>query len=173
MSQLAARLSGVLIALYSLTAAAQSEYVSIEMEIDIDRPAGEVWSKVGGFCDIEQWMGLPCEITAGSGGIGSVRSLLGGRITEVLVGQTELSYGYAMPPSEGQFYDLYHGFMEARPITESSSKMVYTLMLDVSNLADQAAKDAEVERRRTMFTTSETAVMSSNWIRSRCSNTGM
>lgn len=152
MNQLATRLFGILIALYSAASFAQAEYVSIEMEIDIDKPAEEVWSKVGSFCDIEKWMGLPCELTAGSGGIGSVRSLLGGRITEVLVGQTDLSYGYAMPPSDGQFYDLYHGFMEARPTSATSSKMVYTLMLDVSNLADQAAKDAEVERRRTMFT---------------------
>ena len=42
--------------------------------------------------------------------------------------------------------------MEARPLTDSTSKMLYTLTLDVSNLADQAAKDADIERRRGMFT---------------------
>jgi hypothetical protein len=30
--------------------------------------------------------------------------------------------------------------------------MLYTLTYDVSNLADQAAKDADIERRRGMFT---------------------
>ncbi len=52
---------------------------------------------------------------------------------------------------EGQFYNQYHGFMEARPVTATTSKMLYTLMLDVSDKADQAAKDADVTRRRTQF----------------------
>ena len=39
------------------TAFAQ-EYVAIEMEIDVDKPAAEVWSKVGGYCDISEWLGL-------------------------------------------------------------------------------------------------------------------
>jgi len=41
--------------------------------------------------------------------------------------------------------------MEAVPVTDSSSKMLYTLVLDVSNMADQAAKDADAARRRTSF----------------------
>ena len=84
--------------------------------------------------------------------MGSVRSLLGGRILEIMVAQTELSYGYTQPAVEGEFYNLYHGFMEARPVTGSTSKMLYTLTYDVSNLPDQAAKDADIERRRGMFT---------------------
>ena len=128
------------------------EYVTIDMEIDIDKPAAEVWEKVGDYCGISEWPGLDCEITSGGGGMGSVRSLLGGRILEIMVAQTELSYGYTQPAVEGEFYNLYHGFMEARPLTDSTSKMLYTLTLDVSNLADQAAKDADIERRRGMFT---------------------
>ena len=137
--------------LYSLTSMAQ-EYVTIDMEIDINKPAAEVWEKVGDYCAINEWLGLNCEITSGDGGMGSVRSLLGGRIIEIMVAQTELSYGYTQPVVEGEFYDLYHGFMEARPVTDSTSKMLYTLTYDVSNLADQAAKDADIERRRGMFT---------------------
>ena len=128
------------------------EYVTIDMEIDIDKPAAEVWEKVGGYCAISEWLGLDCEITSGDGGMGSVRALLGGRIIEIMVAQTELSYGYTQPAVEGEFYNLYHGFMEARPVTESTSKMLYTLTYDVSNLADQAAKDDDMERRRSMFT---------------------
>lgn len=136
--------------LVSLTAMAQ-EYVTIDMEIDIDKPAAEVWEKVGDYCAISEWLRLPCEITSGDGGMGSVRSLLGGRIIEIMVAQTELSYGYTQPAVEGEFYNLYHGFMEARPVTDSTSKMLYTLTYDVSNLADQAEKDADIERRRGMF----------------------
>ena len=134
-----------------VAAAADPEYVTIELEIDIDRPAGEVWSKVGDYCDIAQWLNIDCEITSGDGGMGTVRVLAGGRVVEILVAQTELSYGYTQPAVEGQFYNLYHGFMEARPVTASTSKMLYTLVYDVSNLADQAAKDADIARRRGMF----------------------
>ena len=135
----------------STTATAQ-EYVTIDMEIDINKPAAEVWEKVGDYCSISEWLGLDCEITSGEGGMGSVRALLGGRIIEIMVAQTELSYGYTQPAVEGQFYNLYHGFMEARPVTDSTSKMLYTLTYDVSNLPDQAAKDDDIERRRGMFT---------------------
>ena len=138
--------------LVAFGAAAAPEYTTIKLEIDIAKPAKEVWAKVGGYCDISKWLNnVDCAITSGDGGMGTVRVLAGGRVTEILVAQTELSYGYTQPVREGQFYNLYHGFMEARPVTATTSKMLYTLTYDVSNLADQAAKDADVARRRTMF----------------------
>ncbi|HUQ53970.1 MAG TPA: SRPBCC family protein [Gammaproteobacteria bacterium] len=147
---------GVL-AVAATASAAEPEYATIKMQIDIAKPAKEVWSKVGGYCDISKWLNnVDCKITSGDGGIGTVRVLAGGRVTEILVAQTELSYGYTQPVREGQFYNLYHGFMEARPASGTTTKMLYTLMYDVSNLADKAAKDADIARRRTMF---ETALM--------------
>lgn len=128
------------------------EYVRIEMSIDVARPAAAVWAKIGGYCDIAVWAnGLDCTITSGDGGFGTVRALAGGRITEILIAKTELSYGYTQPVVPGQYYILYHGFMEARPVSATSSRILYTLTYDVSNLADQAAKDADMARRRTMF----------------------
>lgn len=135
----------------STTAMAEPEYVAIDMEIDVARPAADVWAKVGGYCDIGEWLKLDCVMSSGDGGIGTVRLLANGRVTEVLVGLTELSYGYTQPSVEGQFYNLYHGFLEARPVDASHSKLLYTLMLDVSNHPDQPAKDADVSRRRAMF----------------------
>jgi len=41
--------------------------------------------------------------------------------------------------------------MEARPVTAGTSKMLYTLVYDVSNLESQEAKDADVSRRRSIF----------------------
>jgi Polyketide cyclase / dehydrase and lipid transport len=132
--------------------AAEPEYTTIKLEIDIAKSAKDVWAKVGGYCDISKWLNnVDCMITSGDGGMGTVRVLAGGRVTEILVAQTELSYGYTQPAREGQFYNLYHGFMEARPVSATSSKMLYTLTYDVSNLADKAAKDADIARRRTMF----------------------
>ena len=131
--------------------AAEPEYTTIEMQIDIAKPAAEVWAKVGGYCDIAQWLNVDCVITSGDGGMGTVRVLAGGRVTEILVAQTDLSYGYTQPAREGEFYNLYHGFMEAKPVTERTSKVLYTLVYDVSDKPDQAAKDADVTRRRGMF----------------------
>ena len=133
--------------------AQEPQYTTIELEIDIDRPAQEVWSRVGGYCDIAQWLNVDCEITSGEGGMGTVRVLAGGRVIEILVAETALSYGYTQPAQEGQFYNLYHGFMEARPVSETSSKMLYTLVYDISDKPDQAARDADIERRRGMFET--------------------
>ena len=141
-------------AAFAGAALAEPEYTTIELSIDIGKPAKEVWAKVGGYCDISKWLNnVDCTITSGDGGMGTVRVLAGGRVTEILVAQTELSYGYTQPAREGQFYNLYHGFMEARPVTDSTSKMLYTLVYDVSDKPDQAAKDADISRRRGMFET--------------------
>jgi hypothetical protein len=133
------------------SAFAAPEYKTITLEIDIARPADKVWAKVGGYCDISKWLNLDCAVTSGDGGVGTVRALAGGRVVEILVGKTDLSYGYAQPVKEGQFYNLYHGFMEAKPVDRKTSKIVYTLVYDVSDKPDQAAKDADVARRRTTF----------------------
>ena len=124
-------------------------YTFIPMEIDVDRPAAEVWARIGGYCDIGEWFGIPCTITSGTGDeFGSVRSVA----NEVLVGRTELSYTYTQTPREGQPYNLYHGTLEARPVTATTSKLVYTLMFDNSMLADDAAREADRARRLAAFT---------------------
>jgi hypothetical protein len=152
MKRLRSALFAVTVAAVAGTAFAAPEYTTIKLEIDIAKPANEVWAKVGGYCDISKWLSnVDCSITSGNGGMGTVRVLAGGRVTEILVAQTELSYGYTQPARDGQFYNLYHGFMEARPVSATTSKMIYTLMYDISDKADQAAKDADIARRRTMF----------------------
>lgn len=136
--------------LLALTAPALAapEYRTITLEIDVARPAAEVWAKVGGYCDISKWLNIDCTLSSGDGGVGTVRSLAGGRVLEVLVGRTDLSYGYAMAPREGQHYDMYHGFLEVKPVTDETSRIVYTLMYDVTDKPD---KDADIARRRAMF----------------------
>jgi Polyketide cyclase / dehydrase and lipid transport len=131
--------------------AAEPEYTTLHMAIDVARPAKEVWARVGKYCDISAWLNVDCKITSGDGGIGTVRVLAGGRVSEILVGMTELSYGYTQPAKEGKFYDLYHGYMEARPVTATTSKILYTLVYDISDKADKAARDADVAGRKTRF----------------------
>jgi hypothetical protein len=124
-------------------------YISIPMEITVNRPAAEVWKRVGKYCDIGEWLRVPCTITAGKDGeFGAVRSIG----NEILVGKTELSYTYTQPVREGRPYNLYHGTLEARPVTATTSKLVYTLVLDNSMLADDAARDRDRAQRTTQFT---------------------
>lgn len=131
------------------------EYTTIRMEIVVNKSAADTWAKVGAYCDLGKWLAtgrtVPCAVTSGNGEIGSVRSLNNGAILEVLTAKTDLSYGYTQPAKEGQFYNLYHGFLEAKPITATTSKLIYTLLYDASNLADQPAKDADAARRRKQF----------------------
>jgi hypothetical protein len=125
-------------------------YVSIEMEVDVNRPAAEVWKRVGKYCDIGEWFQMPsCTILSGTDGeIGVVRSIG----NEVMVGKTDLSYTYTQPVREGRPYNMYHGTLEARPVTATTCKLVYTLFFDNSMLADDAARDADIASRRRQFT---------------------
>ena len=131
---------------------ASPTYTSIAMEITVNRPAAEVWKRVGKYCDVGEWLQVPagCKIIAGKDGeFGAVRSVGNG---EVLVGRTELSYTYAQTPKEGTPFNLYHGTVETRPLTPTTSKIVYTLFFDNSMLPDDAARAADKEARRARFT---------------------
>jgi hypothetical protein len=130
-------------------AVATPTYVSIPLDIAVNRPAADVWKRVGKFCDIGEWLQIPCTIASGKDGeFGAVRSVAG----EVLVGKTELSYTYTQTARNDRPYNLYHGTLEARPVTATTSKLVYTIFFDNSMLADDAAREADKARRVTTFT---------------------
>jgi hypothetical protein len=123
-------------------------YTSIPLEITVNRPAADVWKRVGKFCDIGEWLQIPCTITSGKDGeFGAVRSVA----NEVLVGKTELSYTYTQTVRNDRPYNLYHGTLEARPLTATTSKLVYTIFFDNSMLADDAARATDKERRAATF----------------------
>jgi hypothetical protein len=128
---------------------ANPTYISIPLEITVNRPAAEVWKRVGKFCDIGEWLRIPCTITSGKDGeFGTIRSVAG----EVLVGKTELSYTYTQTVRADRPYNLYHGTLEARPVTATTSKLVYTLMFDNSMLADDAAREKDKAQKTAVFT---------------------
>jgi hypothetical protein len=131
------------------TVVANPTYISIPLEIAVNKPAAEVWKRVGKFCDIGEWFQIPCTITAGKDGeFGAVRSVAG----EVLVGKTELSYTYTQTVKAGRPYNLYHGTLEARPVTATTSKIVYTLMFDNSMLASDEAREKDKAQKTAQFT---------------------
>jgi hypothetical protein len=132
------------------TVVAHPTYVTIPLEITVDKPAAEVWARVGKYCDIKEWLQVPtCTILSGTDGeVGAVRSIG----SEILVGKTEYSYTYTQPVREGRPYNLYHGTLEVRPLTATTSKIYYTLMYDNSMLADDAARDRDKAQRTASFT---------------------
>jgi hypothetical protein len=129
---------------------ANPTYISIPLEITVNRPAAEVWKRVGKYCDIGEWLRVPCTITSGKDGeFGAVRSIGG----EILVGKTDLSYTYTQPVRAGRPYNLYHGTLEVRPLTATTSKIVYTLVYDNSMLADDDARERDRAQKTAQFTT--------------------
>ena len=108
---------------------AAGEYVTIVQETDLAAPAAAAWSRIKGYCGIGDWMKVSCEITAGKDGeLGAVRKVAG-RMDEVIVAVTPLSYTYAdVDPKI-----LYHGTVEVRP-DGARSKLVYTLFYDQASI---------------------------------------
>jgi hypothetical protein len=133
----------------SINVVANPTYIFIPLEITVNRPAAEVWKRVGKYCDIGEWLQIPCTIVSGKDGeFGTVRSVAG----EILVGKTDLSYTYTQPVRAGRPYNLYHGTLEAKPVTATTSKLVYTLMFDNSMLADDAAREKDKAQKTAQFT---------------------
>jgi len=129
---------------------AMPTYTTIPLEITVNRSAADVWKRVGKYCDIGEWLRVNCTIVSGKDGeVGAVRSVA----SEVLVGKTELSYTYTQPVFVGRVYNLYHGTLEARPLTATTSKIIYTLIYDNSMLADDAARARDKATRTARFQT--------------------
>ena len=51
-------------------------YVSLYLEVTVNRPAADVCQRLGGYCAVAEWMKTPCAITSGKDGeLGAVRTL--------------------------------------------------------------------------------------------------
>lgn len=122
------------------------DYVSIVQEATVKAPAETVWAKVGGYCDIGAWLKTTCEITQGTDReVGALRKIAG-RVEEVLVAKTPLSYTYAdINPQI-----LYHGTVEVRPVDAKTSKIVYSLFFDQASIPTEQ-REANKARRTQMF----------------------
>ena len=126
-------------------------YVTIPLEITVNRPVEDVWKRIGSYCAISEWLQIAagCKIIAGTDNeVGAVRSVA----TEVLVAKTQYSYTYTQPVRAGRPYNLYHGTLEARPVNASTTKIFYTLIYDNSMLPDDAAREKDKAARTATFT---------------------
>jgi hypothetical protein len=128
---------------------AAPHYVSVPMTIEVNAPVDKVWARIGKYCDIGEW-GIPgCTMISGTDGeFGAVRSIG----NEVLVGKTQYSYVYTQPVRATGVYIMYHGTLEARALTSTTTRLNYTLLYDNSSLADDATRETDLNNRRTRFT---------------------
>lgn len=126
-------------------------YVTINLETTVNKPVADVWKRIGGYCAISEWLQIAagCKILAGRDNeVGAVRSVA----TEVLVAKTEYSYTYTQPVRAGRPYNLYHGTLEARAASPTTTRLLYTLIFDNSMLPDDAAREKDKASRTATFT---------------------
>ncbi len=126
-------------------------YTTVSLDIMVNKPVDEVWKRVGKFCDTAEWLQIAsgCKLISGKDGeAGAVRTLA----SEVFVAAPQYSYTYTQTPKPNQPYNLYHGTMEARAVTPTTTKVIYTLMFDNSMLPDDAAREKDKASRAALFT---------------------
>jgi len=124
-----------------------ADYAVIEIRGDVDRPVDEIWPIVGGFFDLDKWLGVPCAAQSGDGGIGSVRRI-GDAIVEPMIAATQYSYSYVQPDGPMAPY-CYHGTVACEGRGEARATIVYTLVYDQSSMDAQkrASERARIEAR--------------------------
>ncbi len=136
--------SGVLLAGSEVWAA---DYATIVLSVDVARPADAVWKKIGGYCEIGGVLKMKCVYTSGNGDLGTVRRLAD-RIDEVMVAKTSHSYTYTQPDSK----ILYHGTVDVESAGPDSSKIIYSLFYDQSDLKTEEARTKARDQRTKAFT---------------------
>lgn len=140
---------GALTPVFAAASDAPADYVTIVRHAQINRPAAQVWKRVGGYCAIAEWLGVTCTYQSGSGELGSVR-IINGNILEVMVAASSLSYTYwqtkgAMAPAG------YHGTIAIVPRGKHRSTVVYTLVYNQDAFPTEAERTAQRERLATRF----------------------
>lgn len=127
-----------------------AEYAVVKLDTTVNAPIDKVWSKVGGYCAIQEWLKrlAPC-VLVGDGGVGSQRKLGPQGLIEVMVAQTRYSYTYAQPNNT----ILYHGTLSAEPIDKGHTKLMYTVIWDDEPDGTQDKKDQDRQARTANFTT--------------------
>ena len=117
-------------------AAMGNDFVTLVVTKDLDVPAQTAWNRIGDFCQVDKWSELRCTCKPGSGGAGTVRDIdfAGGKIEELMVAKTPLSYTYI---NLGESLPFYHGTMAVESVGAERSKIVYTFLWDQETLTTE------------------------------------
>jgi hypothetical protein len=126
--------SSLLLAVIAFAVPAQAaDWVTITNSVEVSKPVDAVWKRIGDYCEISEWMKVTCTYARGQGELGSIRVLLNGATTEVMVAKTAHSYTYwqnvgNMAPAS------FHGTLMAEPDGMGMTKLSYTLVYDQDGL---------------------------------------
>lgn len=133
----------LLLSAIAASPATAADYVTIRNEVIVDQPIAEVWSKIGGYCAVEDWLKVTCELTSGAGDVGSVRTL-NGTILEPMVAKGSTSYTYMQ--SQGTMAAFsYHGTLAALP-DGGKTRLTYVLFYDQAPMASDEVRASEHKR---------------------------
>ena len=126
-----------------------ADYATLVLTTTANVTPEKAWSRIGDYCAIKDWLGLACKITKGDGTVGTLRDLDNGRVVEMMVAKTPLSYTYIQPLNPA---NLYHGTLAVEPDGAGHSRIVYTILYDQEPLGTEEAKAAGRKQRTDRFT---------------------
>jgi hypothetical protein len=131
-------------------AAAPADYAVLHLNVSVDAPADVVWKKVGGYCDIAAWLHVTCDLSSGTGDVGTIRHLTirNNGVDEIMVAKTAHSYTYTQPNTT----ILYHGTLEVVPAGKGHSKLLYNLIWNQGPDGTDEAKAKDRDGRTKVFT---------------------
>lgn len=129
--------------------AADADFVAVRNQVIVDRPVGQVWQRVGGWCAIAEWLKVTCETVSGAGDVGSVRKLNGVTL-EAMVARTAHSYSYWQTVGAMAGYG-YHGTLTATPVGPRRTMLTYTIVYDQAAMPSDAVRASERTRLATRF----------------------
>lgn len=136
---------------FGATTATAADFVAINLSVAVDRPADAVWSRVGGYCAIREWMKVSCDYASGNGEVGTVRRLRDATVEEPMVAKTAHSYTYAQ--TKGTMATAaYHGTLAVEPDGPRRSRLNYTLFYDQATMPSDAVRASERARLTGRFT---------------------
>jgi len=130
-------------------AAAPADYAVLNLSIDVNAPMDVVWKKVGGYCDIAAWLHVTCNLTSGSGDVGTIRHLTirGNAVDEIMVAKTAHSYTYTQPNTT----ILYHGTLAVVPNGKDHSELLYNLIWNQGPDGSDESKAKDRDGRTRIF----------------------
>lgn len=144
-------------AFLALAAAAPApEFVVVQASADANVSPDVAWSRIGDYCiGLTRIFEMPCSYSGGDGDIGTVRSLRGGAVLEVMIARTHHSYTYAQITGSNVGLD-FHGTLSVEPGVKGGARILYTAVYDQSRIA---GSDARTKRRDSLQAGFNRAVM--------------
>lgn len=152
------RLSVALVGLFALpvfcasAGAADStapDYTVVSLQVQVNRPADQVWKRVSDYCAISEWLKTTCHYSSGSGDVGTVR-VVNDTTIEPMVAKTAWSYTYTQTAGSVAA-NSYHGTVAIEPDGPGKSILKYTLFYNQAMFDSEAKRSAERARITTRF----------------------